>query len=115
MNSVTVRCCNMCIVYRFLQLQDALASGRLAPGLYAMTPLAATQSQINDSEALEAKHRQIYLDIDWFERLDCTTGLAPLTQDLKEHEEELRLDVEKKGLQEDDDNVHQDFKRELML
>ncbi|OQR78347.1 putative rRNA-processing protein EBP2-like [Tropilaelaps mercedesae] len=96
-------------------LQDALASGKLAPGLYAMTSLAPTQLQINNTAALEAKHSQIYLDLEWFERLDCTSELAPLTQELKDHEEELRLDVEKKGLQEDDDNVHQDFKRELLF
>lgn len=87
----------------------------MAPGLYALTALAPTQSQINDTSALEAKYRQIYLDLDWFERLDCTSELAPLTKELKEHEAELRLDVEKKGLQDDEDNVHQDFKRELIL
>ena len=64
---------------------------------------------------MEAKFKQIYLNLDWFQRLDCTNELAPLTADLKEHEDALRLDVEKKGLEEDEDNVHNDFKRELLL
>ncbi|XP_003748247.1 probable rRNA-processing protein EBP2 homolog [Galendromus occidentalis] len=96
-------------------LQEALASGKLQPGTYALAPHAATQVQVNDVEALEAKYKQIHLNLDWFQRLDCTNELAPLTADLKEHEESLRLDVEKKGLIEEEDNVHNDFKRELLF
>jgi len=97
------------------QLQEALLSGKLKPGTYAFGTHRAELEHINNVEALEAKYNQIYLEMEWFERLDSVNGLAPLSSDLAEHEEELRLEVEKKGLVEDEDNVHQDFKRELLF
>lgn len=79
-------------------MQKAFARGELQSGTYKeITPKEKT---VNDISGLEAKLKQFsHASLSWLERLDVT--IQPASQDGGEEEEE--------------DNVQDDFKRELNL
>lgn len=78
------------------QLQNAFARGELQSGTYKeITP---KEKHINDVSGLEAKLKNLdRSELSWLERLDIT------------------VPQENTPAEEDDETIHDDFKRELYL
>jgi len=83
-----------------VELQKAFKEGRLKPGLNIEQK--PKRPLINKKEALTAKYSEIYLDLPWVERLDCTN--APLIL----NENDLPTN-------DDDALADNDFKREMLF
>jgi len=82
------------------ELQQAFKEGRLKPGLNIEQK--PKRPLINNKEALTAKYSEIYLDLPWVERLDCTNAPLILNEtDLPTNEDEALAD--------------NDFKREMLF
>jgi len=82
------------------ELQKAFQEGRLKPGLNIEQK--PKRPLINNKEVLTAKYTEMYLDLPWVERLDCTS--APLIMDddaLPSNDDETLAD--------------NDFKREMLF
>ncbi|CAF3843481.1 unnamed protein product [Rotaria sordida] len=83
-----------------VELQKAFKEGRLKPGLNIEQK--SKRPLINNKEALTAKYAEIYLDLPWVERLDCTnTPLLVNEADLPTKDDETLAD--------------NDFKREMLF
>ncbi|UJR09811.1 hypothetical protein I4U23_014037 [Adineta vaga] len=82
------------------ELQKAFNEGRLTPGLNIEQK--PKRPLINNKEALAGKYAEIYLDLPWIERLDCSN--APLLVN------EVELPAN-----EDDALADNDFKREMLF
>ncbi|CAF1050166.1 unnamed protein product [Adineta steineri] len=81
------------------ELQKAFQEGRLQPGLNIEQK--PRRPLINNKDVLKAKYDEMYLNLPWIERLDCTTAPVVINEvDLPTNEDELA------------DN---DFKREMLF
>ncbi|XP_034241239.1 probable rRNA-processing protein EBP2 homolog [Thrips palmi] len=95
------------------ELQAAFASGLLKPGLNI--PVEPKKVFTNNVAGLNLKHKEIQQSLKWIERLDLTTGLAPIAPEMAvyiaEKEEEAGNPIKKvkKSL----DPTVDDFKREM--
>ncbi|CAF3021032.1 unnamed protein product [Rotaria socialis] len=82
------------------ELQRAFSEGRLQPGLNIEQK--PKRPLINNKDALTAKYAEIYLDLPWVERLDCTNKPIITNEvDLPANEDETLAD--------------NDFKREMLF
>jgi rRNA-processing protein EBP2 len=108
-----------------LQLRNALATGKLKPGLNIVQDDDddAPIPKINDEAKMKEKLQEIYLTLPWIERLDMTNDLAPLAPELAvqiERQEQKRASLFK-GNQKlpyvapSKDAVLNDFKREILF
>ncbi|CAF1277842.1 unnamed protein product [Rotaria sp. Silwood1] len=83
-----------------IELQKAFKEGHLKPGLNVEQK--SKRPLINNKEALTAKYAEIYLDLPWIERLDCTnTPLLVNEVNLPTNDDETLAD--------------NDFKREMLF
>ncbi|CAF3841527.1 unnamed protein product [Rotaria sp. Silwood1] len=83
-----------------VELQKAFKEGHLKPGLNVEQK--SKRPLINNKEALTAKYAEIYLDLPWIERLDCTnTPLLVNEVNLPTNDDETLAD--------------NDFKREMLF
>ena len=82
------------------ELQVALATKRLKPGLNVVLP--APKQYVNNVEGLKRKLEETYLNMDWVERLDITVPKEKITEN----------QVDDLASQDLADN---DFKREKIL
>lgn len=104
------------------ELQEALASGALKPGLNAVIEINKKEHK-NNVALMKNKLEEIKLNLPWIERLDMVNALAPLAPELalQMQEQEVRrakqLQGNKKLPQYDpsEDPVLNDFRRETMF
>ncbi|XP_035719031.1 probable rRNA-processing protein EBP2 homolog [Vespa mandarinia] len=104
------------------ELQEALASGLLKPGLNAIIETNKREHK-NNVIVMKKKLEEIKLNLPWIERLDMVNALAPLAPELalQMQEQEVRrakqLQGNKKLPQFDpsEDPVLNDFRRETMF
>lgn len=82
------------------ELQQAFQEGRLKPGLNVEQK--PKRPLINNKDALTAKYAEMYLDLPWIERLDCSN--APLV-----------LNETEVPANEDESLADNDFKREMLF
>jgi rRNA-processing protein EBP2 len=82
------------------ELQKAFEEGRLKPGLNIEQK--PRRPLINNKEALTAKYTEMYVDLPWIERLDCTSAPLIMAEDaLPSNDDETLAD--------------NDFKREMLF
>ena len=81
-------------------MQVALAQHRLKPGLNVV--MDAPKKYVNNEEGLKRKLQDIYLDMDWIERLDVT-----VPKEVIEANEDVAFSSQ--------DLADNDFKREKLL
>lgn len=104
------------------ELQEALASGLLKPGLNAVIETNKKEHK-NNVGLMRKKVEEIKLNLPWIERLDMVNALAPMAPELalQMQEQEVRrakqLQGNKKLPQYDpsEDPVLNDFRRETMF
>lgn len=89
------------------QLQLAFARKHLKPGLNV--ELEAPKTFVNDEEGLKRKLKDLYLDLNWIERMDVVVGTKPIEKKETEDEDE---EVTEKAAKQEADLVNDDFKRE---
>lgn len=89
------------------QLQLAFARKHLKPGLNV--ELEAPKTFVNDEEGLKRKLKDLYLDLNWIERMDVVVGTKPIEKKETEDEDE---EVADKAAKQEADLVNDDFKRE---
>jgi len=103
------------------ELQEALASGKLKPGLNIIEEESSKRIKINNAKRLTERLDDLTLKMPWIERMELTTGLAPLAPEMAvsiEREEQKRANLFK-GNQKipyvapEVDPVLNDFKREI--
>jgi len=101
------------------ELQEAFASGLLKPGLNAE---AREKKQVKSNvQALKQKLTGFEKKLPWVERLDLTSGPAPLAPELAYSETTHATDRQqilkqnKSNVTLDQDVVHNDFKREMLF
>ena len=104
------------------QLQEALASGLLQPGLNTILAPKESRPKTNNIDGLKQKYEELYHKLPWIERLDMVNKPAPLAPELAYQEEQHAKRREKllKGNGKNsvllaDDPVHNDFKREMLF
>ena len=101
------------------ELREAFAAGLIKPGLNIVGERPERLEPKNNVAALRQKLGEVEKRLPWIERLDVVTGLAPLAPELayledrhgKEREGQLKRS--KSGLSLAQDEVHNDFKREM--
>lgn len=91
-----------------VELQDALLSGRLKPGLHAKLPFK-TKVEINNVNVLESKLNDFKLNANWIERLDVAGDLAELPDHIPNPLKDQNATVESNDL----DVIRNDIKREI--
>lgn len=104
------------------ELQEALASGLLKPGLNAVIETNKKEHK-NNVSLMKKKVEEIKLNLPWIERLDMVNALAPMAPELalQMQEQEVRrakqLQGNKKLPQYDpsEDPILNDFRRETMF
>lgn len=104
------------------ELQDALASGKLKPGLNQIIE-KTTREYVNNVGEMKRKINEIKLKLPWIETLDCINKQAPLAPELaaQMHEQEARRANQLKNnaklpqFSPTEDPVLNDFKREMMF
>lgn len=106
------------------ELQEAFAKGILKPGLNVVSEATPKKSHTNDVEGLKEKYNEIYLDLNWIERLDIVNDPAPLAPEMAveiQEQEVIRtnqLQNVRKGepvVALEEDPVMNDFKREMLF
>ncbi|CAH0554571.1 unnamed protein product [Brassicogethes aeneus] len=104
-----------------VELQEALADGRLKPGLNIVDQ--KPKQFVNNTTGLNQKLEEIKSSLPWIELLDCVNKQAPLAPEMaaqmleQEQKRENQLKNNKKLQQfaPTDDPVLNDFKREMMF
>lgn len=104
------------------ELQEALASGLLKPGLNTVLVDNNKKAKTNNVEGLKQKLAEIKLKLPWIETLDVVSKPAPLAPELALQEEQhaqrrqkLLKNAKGKGANITDDPIHNDFKREMLF
>lgn len=90
------------------ELQEALLTGQLKPGLHAKLPFKA-KIEINNASALKSKLSDFELDVNWVERLDLTGDLNELPDHIPNPLKGQSVGHESNDL----DVVRNDIKREI--
>ncbi|KAF7396245.1 hypothetical protein HZH66_007107 [Vespula vulgaris] len=104
------------------ELQEALASGLLKPGLNAIIETNKREHK-NNVTLMKKKLEEIKLNLPWIERLDMVNALAPLAPELalQMQEQEIRRAKQLQGNKKlpqftpSEDPVLNDFRRETMF
>ena len=90
------------------ELQEALLTGQLKPGLHAQLPFKP-KFEINNANALKSKLSDFELDVNWVERLDLTGDLNELPDHVPNPLKGQNANQESNDL----DVVRNDIKREI--
>lgn len=91
-----------------VELQEALLTGQLKPGLHAQLPFKA-KIEINNVAALQSKLSDFELDVNWVERLDLTSDLDALPDHIPNPLKGQNVEKTSNDL----DVVRNDIKREI--
>eukprot|EP00090_Calanus_glacialis_P021626 TRINITY_DN3337_c0_g1_i1.p1 TRINITY_DN3337_c0_g1~~TRINITY_DN3337_c0_g1_i1.p1 ORF type:complete len:337 (+),score=132.40 TRINITY_DN3337_c0_g1_i1:53-1063(+) len=103
------------------ELKEAFAAGLLKPGLNVIGEAPEKKVAKNNVAAMRQKLAEMQKNLPWIERLDLVNAPAPLApelafkEDLHGKERATRLQQEKAGITLEKDEVHNDFKREMMF
>ncbi|KAK3919467.1 putative rRNA-processing protein EBP2-like protein [Frankliniella fusca] len=95
------------------ELQEAFAKGIIKPGLNV--PVEPKKEYTNNVEGLKTRLRDILQSLKWVERLDLTTGLAPIAPEMAVYMAEKEDDSKTGKLKQAKslDPTLDDFKREM--
>merc|ERR1719411_319771 len=104
------------------ELKEAFAAGLIKPGLNYMGEAPEKKVVKNNIPAMKQKLEELKRNVPWIESLDLVNSPAPLAPELamkedlhgKEREKKLKSDKKASATLEQDD-VHNDFKREMMF
>jgi len=104
------------------ELKEAFAAGLIKPGLNYMGEAPEKKVVKNNIPAMKQKLEELKRNVPWIESLDLINSPAPLAPELamkedlhgKEREKKLKSDKKASATLEQDD-VHNDFKREMMF
>nr|CAG4647387.1 EOG090X0D84 [Megafenestra aurita] len=92
------------------ELQEAFAKGEIPGGIIAKVP--APRQYVNNSSVLQQKLNQIVLKLDWIERLDLTTKLEPIVDEIVTGKED---DNPKYKIETPGDRIADDLLRETLF